>query len=74
MVPALRRLGHEVFVLTSYKSADHNDPYTIDLQAYVSAPTFLARAKYKLISETADFNTVSSPIAAATTELAKRHQ
>ena len=74
IVPALRRLGHEVFVLTPYKSADHNDPYTIDLQAYASLPTFWARAKYKLISETADFNTLSSPIAAATAELAKRHQ
>ena len=41
LVPALRRLGHEVFVLTANKAADHRDPYTIDLRSFARMPNSL---------------------------------
>ena len=39
LVPALRRLGHEVFVLTACKATGDDDPYTIDLRGFVSPPS-----------------------------------
>ncbi|MBR0725041.1 glycosyltransferase family 4 protein [Bradyrhizobium manausense] len=34
IVPALRRLGHEVYVLTPQASVSSNDPFTIDLSQF----------------------------------------
>src|SRR5262245_24413463 len=73
LVPALRRLGHEVFVLTPDKTTE-DDPYTIDLRNLGATPTFWARALSKLIPHSAGFNIVSSVIATAVGELVKKHK
>ncbi len=73
LVPALRRLNHEVFVLTFDKAASHDDDQTIDLRSYAATPNFLHKAMFKLIPEAAVFNTASSAIVAAIRELVDRH-
>jgi glycosyltransferase involved in cell wall biosynthesis len=69
LVPGLRRLGHEVFVLTPLKGTECDDPYTIDLQSFASTRTLWDRAKYRLAPETAKFNAASSAIACAVVRL-----
>ena len=73
LVPALRRLGHEVFVLTSTTTGD-GDEYTIDLRNVASVPTFWHRAMSRLIPETAGFNKASSAIVAAIAELFEKRK
>ena len=48
LVPALRRLGHKVFVLAAHNMDDQNDPYTIDLEKYEPSPTLWGRALTKV--------------------------
>jgi glycosyltransferase involved in cell wall biosynthesis len=67
LVPALRRLGHEVFVLTPRK--DDNDFYTIDLRDFSSTPKLWNRAMFRLAPEHARFKAVSSAISSAVKEL-----
>jgi glycosyltransferase involved in cell wall biosynthesis len=67
LVPALRQLGHEVFVLTPHKEDD--DSYTIDLREFSSARNLWDRAMFRLAPERARFNAVSSSIASAVREL-----
>ena len=74
VVPALRRLGHEVFVLAAHKGADDNDPYTIDLRNFASKPNLWDRATFKFIPATAAFNAVSSAIVSAIGELVDEHE
>ena len=74
VVPALRQLGHEVFVLTNHKTADEDDPYTIDLQYFSSPPTLWQRAMFRLAPATTGFNRVSSPIAHAIKKLVETHE
>ena len=74
LVPALRRIGHEVFILTAAKRADDDDPYTIDLRRVASIPTFWDRAMFRLVPQTAGFNVVSSAIATAISELVEKHK
>jgi glycosyltransferase involved in cell wall biosynthesis len=50
MVPALRNLGHEVFVVTPGKADD--DPRTIDLNAFAHAPSIWARTVEQLVPGT----------------------
>ena len=54
LVPALRRLGHEVYVLTGDVVGDR-DPYTVDLRDFSSEPSLWDRAMFKLAPETAHF-------------------
>jgi glycosyltransferase involved in cell wall biosynthesis len=74
LVPALRRLGHEVFVLTFAKGAIDDDPHTIDLRSFASAPTLWRRAMFKLAPDTAAFNAASLAIASAINDLVKKHK
>jgi len=69
LVPSLRRLGHEVFVLTPLKATECDDPYTIDLQSFAAARTVWGRARYILAPETAQFSAASSAIACAVINL-----
>ena len=73
LVPALRQLGHEVFVVTGRKLAD-DDPYTIDLKHYSPQPSILNRARYKFASETGRRNLSSSKITSAIGDLVAKHQ
>ena len=73
LVPALRQLGHEVFILTFHKEGNDCDPYTIDLQKFASSPSILKRVGLRLLPETIRFNAVSSIIASAVRELIEKH-
>ena len=74
LVPALRRLGHKVFVLTGNKAAEYTDPDTIDLRKYGVASTVWHRAMYRLHPAKAGFKAASLPIAAAIKELFEKHE
>jgi glycosyltransferase involved in cell wall biosynthesis len=69
LVPALRRQGHEVFVLTFFRGAECDDPHTIDLQSFAPKRTLWDRAKYRLAPETSRFNAEASAIACAVIKL-----
>lgn len=71
LVPALRKLGHEVFVLTI--EAGHDDPHTIDLQKFWPAPSRWRLAMSKLAPSRASFDEGSSALAAAVRHLLSRH-
>src|SRR5262245_1074097 len=73
VVPALRRLGHKVFVLTPNRAAHDDDPHTIVLRHFSSAPTLWDRVLWKLAPETALFKAPSSAIASAISDLAAKH-
>jgi len=72
LVPALRRLGHEVFVLTPHKAPDDNDPHTIDLRNFSSISNLWYRLMFKVAPETASFNVISSAVATAIRELVEK--
>ena len=72
LVPALRRLGHEVFVLTGTK--DDNDPYTLDVRKFTPTPTIWDRAAYKLMPDYAVFKAASARITAAVKYLIAQHE
>ena len=69
LVPALRRLGHRVFLLTFDKADSDNDHFTIDLRTYVSVQTLWNRAMFKFAPAIAAFNSTSLSIASAVKEL-----
>ena len=73
LVPALRRLGHEVFVLTACKATGDDDPYTIDLRGFASPPSLWDRAMFRLALDGATFKAASSAIAAAIIDLSAKH-
>src|SRR5262249_45868074 len=74
LVPALRRLGHEVFVLTSRKEQNNDDPYTIDLRALAPAPTLWDRAMFRVAPDTASYKAAASVITSAIRSLVERHR
>jgi len=69
LVPALRRLGHEVYVLTPLHGAGDEDPRTIDLQPYFSKTTPWDRLMFKLFPDTHFFNRASAAITAPLRQL-----
>src|SRR5580704_4023851 len=73
LVPALRRLGHEVFVVTPRKAQDSNDPRVIDLCRFAPTQSFWHHLLAKLDFETAAFNFASSEIASAIRDLVEKH-
>lgn len=73
VVPALRQLGHEVFVVT-YRSDETVDPYTIELRRFMPKPNFLDRAIYRVAPHAAQFNRMSSAIARALSALHSQHK
>jgi glycosyltransferase involved in cell wall biosynthesis len=74
LVPALRRIGHEVFVLTPSKLSDDDDPYTIDLRRIKHKPSIWERAVWKLVPELAGFTSASSVIGTAIGESVEKHK
>jgi glycosyltransferase involved in cell wall biosynthesis len=68
LVPALRRLGHDVYVLTPLASPDR-DRWTIDLQPYLSRTTALTRIMFRLAQEAACFKWASAAIVEPLREL-----
>ena len=73
LVPALRRLGHEVFLLTFEKGPDDSDPHSIDLQRFVPSQTLWDRAMYKIAPTRAVFKTITTAITSALSELLDTH-
>jgi glycosyltransferase involved in cell wall biosynthesis len=73
LVPALRRLGHKVFVFTPHRTSD-NDPYTIDLRGFAHAATLWDRAACRLIPDIGLFNAATSAIATAVGEAVQKHK
>ena len=73
LVPALRQLGHEVFVLT-FAAGECDDPYCIELRRFSPVHNLLNRALFRFAPETAHFNSISFAIANAIRELVAKHQ
>jgi glycosyltransferase involved in cell wall biosynthesis len=73
LVPALRRLGHEVFVLAPSKATLEDDPYAINIKNYSYAPSFLDRALSRFAPETSLLKASAFPIVSALTDLVSRH-
>jgi glycosyltransferase involved in cell wall biosynthesis len=71
LVPALRDLGHEVYLLAF--RVDEPDEYTTDLRSFDRSPSLLQRAVARLAPETALFNKVSSMVGRGIEDLAARH-
>jgi glycosyltransferase involved in cell wall biosynthesis len=74
LVPALRGLGHEVFVLARRKMTEDDDPHTIDLQRYASNLTLWQRAAYRFIPHFAQFRVPTARIISAVNELIIKHR
>lgn len=68
LVPALRALGHEVFVLTHH-SSEEPDAYTVDLQRYSGKSSIWLRAVSKISPVASDFRAATLPIISALTAL-----
>src|SRR6476661_2394187 len=73
LTPALRRLGHEIFVVTNSESDHNTDPHTIDLRNFDSPPSLLTRAMFKFAYPTTGFKIVAAPIVAAIKNLVEEH-
>ncbi len=73
LAPALRRQGHEVWILASWVKGEV-DPYTIDLRDFVPPPTLSTRLMYKVAPATALFNTMSAALTRAVRHLVAKHQ
>jgi len=72
LVSALRRLGHDVFVL-SFGPADA-DPFAVDLNGFLPRRNLLTRAMSKFAPSTTFFNQASSAIARGIRFLVDEHQ
>jgi glycosyltransferase involved in cell wall biosynthesis len=73
LVPALRQLGHEVFLLTFNKTTDDRDPHTINLRNFLSDPSLATRVRLKLAPDATVFNAMAAAIAGALRELVAEH-
>jgi glycosyltransferase involved in cell wall biosynthesis len=69
LVPALRGLGHEVFVLTSHIPGERRDPYAIDLKEFESPRKLWNRVISRLPLGGRRFNGFSTMIIAAIRQL-----
>ncbi len=73
LAPALRRQGHEVWILASWVKGEV-DQYTIDLRDFVPPPTLSTRLMYKVAPATALFNTMSAALTRAVRHLVAKHR
>jgi glycosyltransferase involved in cell wall biosynthesis len=73
IVPALRRLGHEVFVLTGNKMGDE-DPYTIDVQHFAGTRSTWSRVMFRLSPGATAFKLASSALIRAVRDLVRKHR
>jgi glycosyltransferase involved in cell wall biosynthesis len=69
IVPALRELGHEVFIITPTKGDD--DPRTIDLNAFSLSPSIWTRAIEQLVPGTLVWRAVALAIRSAVCHLVR---
>src|SRR5690349_14669173 len=74
LVPALRRLGHTVFILTGNKPAEDRNPYTINTNELAPALSLWDRVLYRLNPTAAAFKAASAPIARAVRDLVAKHE
>ena len=73
LVPALRQLGHEVFVLTQNLKATEDDRYAIDVRRFSPRPTLWNRAVWKLAPGPSRFRVMSTAVASAMKYLVDKH-
>ena len=71
LVPALRRLGHEVFIITV--PLGDSDPYTIDIRQFDRPRTLWTRVEYKLMPDHARYKGASARLTSATKYLIAAH-
>src|SRR5215470_6301394 len=72
LVPALRRLGHEVFLFTDCQSSKY-DPTVTDLRDFVPKRTLWSRLMWHMDPDTSLFNASSRTLANAVTYLTAKH-
>jgi glycosyltransferase involved in cell wall biosynthesis len=72
IVPALRGLGHDVFIITPKKADD--DPRTIDINAFARSPSIWDRAIEKLVPGTVAWRAATSTISSAISHLMRTHR
>jgi glycosyltransferase involved in cell wall biosynthesis len=73
LVPALRKLDHEVFILTFQQHAAHADPYTINLQRLIPNASLTTRIMRKLAPARTLFREITAALASALNELIDKH-
>src|SRR5579863_2940216 len=73
IVPALRRLGHRVFILTP-NAAQDGDPWVIDIRKYFKSPSFWRRALLKFGTVGDGVHDAARPIVSAIRDLVNQHQ
>jgi glycosyltransferase involved in cell wall biosynthesis len=71
LVPALRRLGHEVFILTHNRLG--SDDEAIDLRSFQRPLPSWHRALFKIAPETAKFKAAARPLVSAIRHLVALH-
>src|SRR5229473_1372333 len=71
LVPALRRLGHEVFIVTN--NAFDGDQNSIDLRSYKRPLPIWHRALFKVAPEAAAFKAAAQPLVSAIQYLIAQH-
>lgn len=72
VIPALRKLGHELFVITP-SAKDESDPYLIDLKKYSEPPPLWNRALFKLSPTDAFYSMRTRTLVAAVKDLINKH-
>lgn len=73
LVPALRQLGHQVFVLTSILKAPTTDPYTVDVGRMPIRSRLWARLLSRASCERIPFEAVAEQIITAVATLKTNH-
>jgi L-malate glycosyltransferase len=73
MVPALRRRGHDVFVITPYRSSNEKDDSTIDLSSYHRDWSFLERLTSRIVPNGVGFYKATQALASAVRDLVDRY-
>src|SRR5438270_11701178 len=72
LVPALRRLGHDVFIITNETSGD--DEEAIDLRRFKRPLPIWHRALFKIAPEAALFKAAAIPLRSAIRYLVAEHR
>src|SRR6185312_2180399 len=73
LVPALRKLGHEVFVITSNFTAETPDEHTLDLNNIPASRSMWSRLRSRLRPQDAFLNASVERLLSAIRELQTRH-
>ena len=71
LIPALRKVGHEVFIITYDTFGDGRE--AIDLRSFKRPLPMWHRALFKIAPETALFKAASQPLVSAVRYLVARH-